>query len=302
MNRSVVVIGNFDGVHRAHVEVLKRARERAAGRPVVVVTFWPHPIHVLRPDVAPKLLTSLDDRIELLKEAGASEVRVVQFNRDVSTWTPDEFVSRVVLPLRPLLVVVGEDFRFGVRASGTVAHLRELGAAQSPGHEFEVECVSLVRVGEAKAGSTSIRTALDAGDVEAAATQLGRPFRVRGVVVMGDQRGRELGFPTANLPVPPEMAVPADGVYAGWLRRVDRPYEVMPAAISVGTNPTFDGVERRVESYVLDRDDLELYGVTIVVDFVARLRGQVKYEGIGPLVTQIHRDVATTRVALGLES
>ncbi|HSN43187.1 MAG TPA: bifunctional riboflavin kinase/FAD synthetase [Propionibacteriaceae bacterium] len=300
MNRSVVVIGNFDGVHRGHIEVLQRARERAAGRPLIVVTFWPHPIHVLRPDVAPKLLTSLDDRIELLKDAGATEVRVVQFNRDVSTWAPDEFVARILLPLNPLLIVVGEDFRFGVRASGTVAHLRELGASQPPGHEFQVESLSLVRLGDAKAGSTLIRAALDAGDVESAARQLGRPFRVRGVVVMGDQRGRELGFPTANLPVPPEMAMPADGVYAGWLRRVDNVHQVLPAAVSVGTNPTFDGVERRVESYVLDRDDLELYGVTIAVDFVARLRGQIRFDGIGPLVAQMHQDVATTRVALGL--
>lgn len=289
-----MVIGNFDGVHTGHAEVLRHAQSLAPDQPVVVVTFWPHPMHVLRPEQAPRLLTGLADRISLLKRAGAQQVRVVQFTRDVSTWSPEEFVSRVITPLDPSHVVVGENFRFGYRAAGTVETLRELGKER-----FAVEAIALVRVDGESTCSTLVRTALDAGDVELAAKHLGRLFRVQGVVVMGDQRGRELGFPTANLPVPAGMAVPADGVYAGWLTRLDDPAaEPLPAAISVGSNPTFQGLERRVETYVLDRTDLELYGVEIAVDFVARLRGQITFTGIEGLITQMDADVARTREVL----
>lgn len=294
MTRSVVVIGNFDGVHTGHVEVLRHAQSLAPDQPVVVVTFWPHPMHVLRPEQAPRLLTGLADRISLLKKAGAAQVRVVQFTRDVSTWSPEEFVARVLTPLDPSHVVVGENFRFGYRATGTVDTLRQLGEGR-----FAVDAIALVRVDGESTCSTLVRTALDAGDVELAAKHLGRMFRVQGVVVMGDQRGRELGFPTANLPVPAGMAVPADGVYAGWLTRLDDPAaEPMPAAISVGSNPTFQGLERRVETYVLDRTDLELYGVEIAVDFVARLRGQITFTGIDGLITQMDADVARTKEVL----
>ncbi|MFC6357710.1 bifunctional riboflavin kinase/FAD synthetase [Luteococcus peritonei] len=294
MDESVVVIGNFDGVHTGHAEVLAHAQSLAPELPLVVVTFWPHPMRVLRPEQAPRLLTGLNDRIRLLKAAGAAEVRVVQFTRDTSTWSPAEFVERILLPLRPAHVVVGENFRFGYRATGTVETLRELGQGR-----FQVEAMGLVAVEGEKTCSTLIRTALDSGEVELAARHLGRTFRVRGVVVVGDQRGRELGFPTANLPVPPDMAVPADGVYAGWLTVLDEPGAgPMPAAISVGSNPTFQGLERRVESYVLDRTDLELYGHQIAVDFVARLRGQITFTGIDALVEQMEADVARTRELL----
>lgn len=297
MASSVVVIGNFDGVHGGHVEVLRHAATLAPGLPVVVVTFWPHPMRVLRPEQAPKLLTDLPERLRLLKAAGAQEVRVVQFTRDVSTWSPEEFVARVIDPLDPSHVVVGENFRFGYRASGTVETLAQLGAGR-----FEVDAMPLVHIDGESTCSTLVRKALEEGDVALAATHLGRSFRVQGVVVMGDQRGRDLGFPTANLPVPPGMAVPADGVYAGWLTRLDetgaRP---MPAAISVGSNPTFQGLERRVETNVLDRKDLELYGVEIAVDFVERLRGQITFSGIEALVAQMEADVARTRGILGVE-
>lgn len=290
---TVVAIGNFDGVHSGHRQVLVEARAARPGLPVIAVTFWPHPMVILRPDAAPELLCDLSERIELLRAAGADEVRVVEFTRRVAEWTPEEFVERVLLPLHPSAIVVGENFRFGHKAAGTVATLRELGAGV-----FEVKELPLVS--DASAYSSSrIRRALDDGDVEAATGILGRPFRYTGIVVMGDQRGRTLGYPTANLTVPETHACPADGVYAGWLTCLDKPgAEPMPAAISVGTNPTFDGVERRVETYVLDRTDLELYGCRIGVDFVTRLRGQVKFSALDDLIVQMDADIVAARQVL----
>jgi len=290
---TVVAIGNFDGVHSGHRQVLAEARAARPGLPVVAVTFWPHPMLVLRPDAAPELLCDLPERIELLRSAGADEVRVVEFTRRVAEWTPEEFVERVLLPLHPSAVVVGENFRFGHRAAGTVDTLRELGAGV-----FDVVALPLMSDDSAYS-SSRIRRALDDGDVEAAAEILGRPFRYTGIVVMGDQRGRTLGFPTANLTVPETHACPADGVYAGWLTCLDTPgAEPMAAAISVGTNPTFDGVERRVETYVIDRTDLELYGVRIGVDFVARLRGQVKFSSLDDLIVQMDADIVAAKQLL----
>ena len=290
---TVVAIGNFDGVHSGHRQVLAEARAARPGLPVVAVTFWPHPMLVLRPDAAPELLCDLPERIELLRSAGADEVRVVEFTRRVAEWTPEEFVERVLVPLHPSAVVVGENFRFGHRAAGTVDTLRELGAGV-----FDVVALPLMSDDSAYS-SSRIRRALDDGDVEAAAEILGRPFRYTGIVVMGDQRGRTLGFPTANLTVPETHACPADGVYAGWLTCLDTPgADPMAAAISVGTNPTFDGVERRVETYVIDRTDLELYGVRIGVDFVARLRGQVKFSSLDDLIVQMDADIVAAKQLL----
>lgn len=294
MTRTVVVIGNFDGVHVGHRSVLREAT-RGVDLPLVVVTFWPHPVTVLRPEMAPKLLTDLRSRIELLKQAGAHEVRVVQFNREVSALSPAQFVDRFLMPLNPARVVVGENFRFGNRAAGDVHTLAELGAGR-----FEVAALPLELVDEEISCSSGIRDLLAEGDVAEAARHLGRAFRFRGVVVVGDQRGRELGFPTANLSVPSDMAVPADGVYAGWVTRLDEPGAgPMAAAISVGTNPTFDGVDHRVESYVIGRTDLELYGAEIAVDFVELLRGQVKFTGIEDLIAQMNLDVEKARRILG---
>jgi riboflavin kinase / FMN adenylyltransferase len=292
---SVVAIGNFDGVHLGHREVLATARALRPGAPLVAVTFWPHPMFVLRPDAAPELLCDLPERIELLRRAGADEVRVVEFSRRVADWTPREFVEHVLAPLHPATVVVGENFRFGRGARGTVDTLRELGAGT-----FDV--VALPLVSDVSALSSSrVRRSLDEGDVEAAARVLGRPFRYAGIVVMGDQRGRTLGYPTANLTVPAGHACPADGVYAGWLSCLEKPEaEPMAAAISVGTNPTFDGVERRVETYVLDRTDLELYGCRIGVDFMTRLRGQVKFDSLDDLIVQMDADVVATRTVLAV--
>lgn len=294
MTETVVVIGNFDGVHTGHQRVLAEA-VRDVDHPLVVVTFWPHPVTVLRPGSAPKLLSDLRSRIDLLKQAGAHEVRVIRFGDEVANLSPAEFVERFLAPLHPVRIVVGENFRFGRGASGDVDTLAALGEGR-----FEVRPLPLSAIDDEISCSTGIRQLLAEGDVATAAQHLGRPFRFRGVVVVGDQRGRELGFPTANLIVPRDMIVPADGVYAGWLTNLDEPgTEPMPAAISVGTNPTFDGADHRVESYVLDRTNLELYGSEIAVDFVARLRGQVRFDGIDALIAQMGDDVAATRRALG---
>ena len=291
----VVVIGNFDGVHRGHAELIRVAQASEPGAPLVVVTFWPHPMSVIRPDQAPLLLTSLERRIELLKEAGAASVVVVEFTAQVASWSPAQFVDTVLRPLHPARIVVGENFRFGFRAAGTAATLAELGR-----DEFTVQALPLVTDGTQPSSSTLIRHAVAEGDFGRVRELSDHPFRFSGIVVRGDRRGHELGFPTANVAVKPGMAVPADGVYAGWVTRLDGDHPRWPAAISVGTNPTFDGVERRVEAYVLDRDDLELYDVEIAIDFYARLRGQVKYSGLEALITQMHADVEEARHLLHL--
>ncbi|WP_134767448.1 bifunctional riboflavin kinase/FAD synthetase [Nocardioides sp. 1609] len=294
---SAVTIGNFDGVHRGHRAVIARARERAAalGVPLVAVTFDPHPMAVLRPDHAPTMLTTLEERAVLLAEVGVDHVLALPFDLAMAGWTPQEFVDRVLVgDLRARAVVVGANFRFGHRAAGDVAFL--VAAGQAAG--FEAVGVELDG-GPQVWSSTYVRTCLAAGDVAGAAEALGRPFSVRGVVVRGDQRGRELGYPTANVPTGGLTAAPADGVYAGWLHRADTG-ETFPTAISVGTNPTFDGDRyRRVEGYVLDRTDLELYGVEVEVSFVDRLRGMVAFDGIDALVEQMADDVRRAREVLG---
>jgi len=298
LGRTVVTIGNFDGVHLGHQHVITRAREVArgldGGRPVVAVTFDPHPIAVLRPEHAPPTLTTVETRVELLSAVGVDHVLVLPFDREVAGWTPERFVTEILVDaLHAQAVVVGANFRFGNRAAGDVATLHELGAA----HDFTAEGIALDG-GPQVWSSTYVRNCLAAGDVEGAAEALGRPFTVRGPVVKGDQRGRELGFPTANVPTTGIHAAPADGVYAGWLRRC-ADTEALPAAISVGTNPTFEGErERRVESYVLDRDDLELYGVEVEVSFVARIRGMVRFNSVEGLVTQMRDDCDRARALL----
>ena len=298
LGRTVVVIGNFDGVHLGHQHVIGRARERAEaeGLRVVAVTFDPHPMAVLRPDHAPLTLTDLETRAGLLARAGADDVFVIRFSREIAAWTPEEFIERILVDgLHARHVVVGANFRFGHRAAGDVATLT--GAGESGG--FEVEGIALDG-GPQVWSSTYVRTCLTAGDVEGAAEALGRPYSVAGEVVEGDRRGRDLGFPTANVPVR-DLAVPADGVYAGWLRVLDDGGEPLPAAISVGTNPTFDGVrDRRVEAYVLDRTDLELYGRPVEIAFVARIRGMVRFDGVDELVATIRDDVTRTRELLGV--
>ncbi|HET9859519.1 MAG TPA: bifunctional riboflavin kinase/FAD synthetase [Nocardioidaceae bacterium] len=300
LGRTAVTIGNFDGVHLGHQHVIRRAREVADDvgvENVVAVTFDPHPIAVLRPEHAPPTLTTIETRTAQLAAAGVDDVLVVPFTRDLADWAPERFIEEILVDtLHAKAVVVGANFRFGSRASGDVATLREAGAT----HDFVTEGIPLDG-GPQVWSSTYIRNCIAAGDVAGAAEALGHPFTVRGEVVKGDQRGRELGFPTANVPTYGMQSAPADGVYAGWLRRLDDDSEPMPAAISVGTNPTFAGVrERRVESYVLDRDDLELYGVPVEVSFVARLRGMVKFDSIDDLVQTMYDDAARAHLALGV--
>lgn len=301
IGRSVVTLGNFDGVHRGHRAVLATAVARAAALRLtsVAVTFDPHPIAVLRPHLAPPMISSVNQRLDLLDGAGIDAVLIIEFTTEFAAQTPEDFVGDVFVDaLRADLVIVGEDTRFGVRNSGTVDTLRGLGDRMG----FAV--IALEDIGEGGRWSSSrARQLLAEGDVRAAAEVLGRPHRVDGIVVHGDHRGRLLGFPTANLGGEIEGMVPADGVYAGWLTRLDlEPSSgdrVLPAAISIGTNPTFHGVGRRVEGYVLDRTDLELYGERIAYEFVTRLRPTLTFDAIEPLVDQMNEDVAECRSVLG---
>lgn len=291
VERSVVTVGVFDGVHRGHRHVISwvvgRARELGASS--VVVTFDPHPMSVVRPELAPPMLSSLEHRLELLADLHVDGVLVLPFTKELSLLSPEQFVRTVLVDaLHAVEVHVGENFRFGHRAAGDVAVLTGLGSA----YGFEVSPVPLAGNG-ARWSSTHVRECLAEGDVRGAADALGHAHRVEGPVVEGDKRGRELGYPTANLDVDDHRAVPADGVYAGWLVRADG--ERLPAAISIGTNPTFEGTNRRVEAYALDRDDLELYGEHVAVDFVERLRDTLRFDGVEALVEQIGRDVERAR-------
>ena len=294
--RSVVAIGVFDGVHVGHRAIVARAvaAAKAFGASSVVVTFDPHPAVVVRPDAAPLLLGDVEARLALLASLDVDATLVLPFDREMSSWTAEEFVQRLLVDcLHVRRVVVGENFRFGNRALGDVALLRQLGGAG----DFDVEAVSLVGGADDAVSSTLIRGLIADGDVTAAADALGRPYGISGVVVRGDARGRELGFPTANIALPPGIAVPADGVYAGWLVRADG--SRWPAAISVGTNPTFDGVDRRVEAYALDVE-FDLYGERITIEFAERLRGMERFAGVDELVAQMRKDVEAVRAAVPL--
>lgn len=293
--RSVVTIGVFDGVHLGHQRIVARAAELAHARGLrsVIITFDPHPDEVVRPGTHPPLLSSPKRRADLLSGLGADAVIVLPFTLELSRMSPDEFVQSILVErLHAAIVIVGENFRFGHRARGDVALLQELGEK----YDFTAEGVPLVADGEA-ISSTVIRERLAEGDVEAAAESLGRPHRVEGVVVRGHQRGRALGFPTANLESLPFTAIPADGVYAGWLVCDSDRYPGFrwPAAISIGTNPTFEGEERTVEAYALDRDDLDLYGEHMAVDFVARIRDTLRFDSIDALVAEMRHDVDRAR-------
>ena len=294
---SVVTIGEFDGVHRGHQYIVARAAElgRERGLPVVAITFDPHPDEVVRPGSHPPLLCSARRRAELLAGLGVDAVCVLPFTLEFSRLDPDEFVRAVLVDkLHAAAVVVGEDFRFGHRARGDVQLLDKLGEK----YDYTVEGRPLLVSDHATISSTAIRRLLEAGDVAEAAKALGRPHRVEGVVVRGQQRGRQLGFPTANVESPPHTAIPADGIYAGWLATLDESGQETnrwPAAISIGTNPTFDGQTRTVEAYALDRTDLDLYGLHAAIDFDTRLRGTQRFDSVEALVEQMHRDVDQAR-------
>jgi riboflavin kinase/FMN adenylyltransferase len=302
---SVVTVGVFDGVHRGHQHTIGRAAQRGVelGLPVAAVTFDPNPVEVVRPGLHPLILTAIDRRVQLLGDAGADAVLVQQFTEELSKQAPEQFVvDFLVRGLHAAAVVVGRNFRYGHRAAGDLTMLERLGSE----HGFSVEGLDLVVQHTGPVSSTYIRDLIQSGDVTGAARALGRPHRVEGVVVVGDKRGRELGFPTANLDVAPYTAVPADGIYAGWLLAAggvpgaaSGGPQRLPAAISIGTNPTFDGIERRVEAYALDRTDLELYGEHVGVDFAERLRETLKFDSAGALVEQMHVDVRRARALVG---
>jgi len=266
-----VAVGTFDGVHRGHLRVIAAARE--AGLRTSVVTFDPHPRAVLGGDV--ELLATLERRLELLADAGAEDVLVLQFDEALAALTADEFAERMLHGIGAEIVAAGETFRFGRGREGDLDLLDRLG--------FDVRRVPLVE----NVSSSRVRELVHAGELERAATLLGRPPEVEGVVVRGDGRGRELGFPTANLDVPGGRPVPPGGVYAGWTR--DR-----RGAVSIGTNPHFDGVERRVEAHLLDFDG-DLYGERLVVELWSPIREQRRFGSLEELVAAIGDDVERTR-------
>ncbi|MER5796165.1 bifunctional riboflavin kinase/FAD synthetase [Streptomyces sp. NPDC001980] len=299
--RSVVTIGSYDGVHRGHQLIIRHAVDRARelGIPAVVVTFDPHPSEVVRPGSHPPLLAPHHTRAELMADLGVDAVLILPFTTEFSKLSAADFVVKVLVDkLHAKAVVEGPNFRFGHKAAGNVEFLIEQGKV----YDFEVEVVDLFVRGEAGGGvpfsSTLTRRLVAEGDMAGAREILGRPHRVEGVVVRGAQRGRELGFPTANVETLPHTAIPADGVYAGYLHAQG---EVMPAAISVGTNPQFDGTERTVEAYAIDRVGLDLYGLHVAVDFLAYVRGQAKFDSLDALLEQMAEDVKRCRELVAAE-
>ena len=293
--RCVVTIGVFDGVHRGHQRIIGRAVALAAERGVlsVVLTFDPHPSEILRPGSHPALLTGTRAKAELLEALGVDVMCVVPFTKEFSRLTPDAFVHEVLVErLHVSAVVIGDNFRYGAKGAGDVDALRAAGHRLG----FAVEGVALEGTGEATYSSTYVRALIDAGEVRAAAEVLGREHRIEGLVVRGDQRGREIGYPTANLSLLPWSAVPADGIYAGHLVRGSA---MLPAAISIGTNPTFAGRERRVEAFVLDFDG-DLYGERVAASFTERLRPMVRFATVEGLVAQMDQDVQRTREILSV--
>ncbi|MDQ4502710.1 bifunctional riboflavin kinase/FAD synthetase [Sinomonas sp. ASV322] len=306
---AAVTVGNFDGVHRGHQQVLAQLERtaRESGSKTVAVTFDPHPAQVHRPDTAPDLIMGIEDRIAALLAFGLDAVLVLHYTLEFAQQTAEEFVKNVFVDgLRASAVVVGHDVRFGRGNTGDLRTMEELGRK----HGFDVVVVEEFTEKdpeptepaddgeERRCSSTWVREALDRGDVRTAAEILGRPHAIHGEVVHGAARGRALGFPTANLAHDSIGHIPADGIYAGWL--LDAAGTRWPAAISVGSNPTFAGVARQVEAHVLDRpdespDDFDLYGQNVVVEFVERLRGMVAYRGPEALVEQMKVDVDQAR-------
>ena len=294
---SVVTLGNFDGVHRGHQQVLTRLAEtaRSRGAQAVAITFDPHPAMIHRPETAPAQIMGLADRLDTMAACGLDAVLVMPYSLALAQQTPEEFVRSVFVDtLRAAAVVIGHDVRFGRDNSGDLGTMQELGAQLG----FDVLVIDEYG-GDRRCSSTWVREALARGDVATAAEVLGRPHHMRGTVVHGASRGRKLGFPTANLATDATGFIPDDGVYAGWL--TDEAGTRWPAAVSVGSNPTFEGVSRQVEAYVIDRpatepvEAFDLYGQNVVVEFVSRLRGMVAYTGPEALMKQMALDVEQAR-------
>jgi riboflavin kinase / FMN adenylyltransferase len=290
-SRVVVTIGVFDGVHAGHRQVLAIGRRIANDLAVtfVAATFDPPPKQFFNLENYRGLLTLPSRRAKLLSDNGADQVKILKFDKQMSEMAPESFIKDVIVgEIAAKVVVVGSNFRFGKESAGSIETLRDF----STKYDFEVHVVELV--GDTQTwSSTRIRTALVNGEVAHAAEMLGRPHRITGEVVHGDHRGRELGFPTANLDIEGELLIPQDGVYAGLLT-LDG--EVHPTAVSIGTNPTFEGViGRRVEAYVLDKAGLDLYGKTADLDFLVHIRGMAAFNSIDDLLIAMNSDVIKAR-------
>ena len=287
---NVVVIGVFDGVHKGHQQLLNRAKEIADGRPIVALTFDPHPTTVFAPDKAPTMLTTLADRVELLKIHNADQVAVMKFNEKFAAMSPEDFVSTVLVnQLHASTVIVGKNFTYGHKAAGNVESLIKAGLQNN----FTVDAQELKADTEV-ISSSRIRKLVIEGKVEEARELLSRPHRLDGVVVHGEKRGREIGYPTANLGNLEGQTIPADGVYAGWLTVG---INFWPAAISIGTNPTFEGERgRQVEAYALDQEGLELYDKNASIEFGWYLRPTLKFDSLDELLVQMKQDCEKARV------
>jgi riboflavin kinase/FMN adenylyltransferase len=286
---SVVTIGFFDGVHRGHQTLIRRAVTEAEDRGVrsVAVTFDRHPAEVVRPGSQPRYLQSRDRKVAALVDQGVDLVLVLAFDLERSRQPAEEFIETVLGgPLQARKVIVGTNFRFGHKATGDVVMLADHGTSLG----YETEAVSLLHLGDTPISSSEIRQHLEAGDVAWAAEALGRPFVVEGAVVRGDGRGRSIGVPTANVQIDERMQVPSGGVYAAWATVVGE-REPHPAVVNIGTRPTFGGETVTVEAHLLD-GERDLYGIRLVVAFVERLRDERRFDGVDELVTQIHRDIA----------
>jgi riboflavin kinase/FMN adenylyltransferase len=286
---NVVVIGVFDGVHKGHQQLLNRAKEIADGRTIVALTFDPHPTTVFAPDKAPTMLTTLADRVELLKIHNADQVAVMKFNEKFAAMSPEDFVSTVLVnQLHASTVIVGKNFTYGHKAAGNVESLIKAGLQNN----FTVDAQELKADTEV-ISSSRIRKLVIEGKVEEARELLSRPHRLDGVVVHGEKRGREIGYPTANLGNIEGQTIPADGVYAGWLTVG---INFWPAAISIGTNPTFEGERgRQVEAYALDQEGLELYDKNASIEFGWYLRPTLKFDGLEELLDQMKKDCDKAR-------
>jgi riboflavin kinase/FMN adenylyltransferase len=286
---SVVVIGVFDGVHKGHQLLLNRAKEIANGRSIIALTFDPHPTTVFAPDKAPTLLTTLADRVELLKIHNADQVAVLKFNEKFAAMSPDDFVKDILVKqLHASTVIVGKNFTYGHKAAGNTESLIKSGQE----HNFTVDVQELKSDSEI-ISSSRIRSLVVEGKVDKARELLSRPHRLDGVVVHGEKRGREIGYPTANLGQIDGQTIPADGVYAGWLTVG---INFWPAAISIGTNPTFEGARgRQVEAYALDQEGLELYDKNASIEFGWYLRPTLKFDTLDELLVQMRKDCEKAR-------
>lgn len=283
----VVAIGIFDGVHAGHQQIIANAKHHGD---VTMITFDPHPVSVVAPDRTPSLLLPLADRITLLKDAGATSVEVIKFTKEFSQLTADQFIEEILVGrFAAEHVVIGENFNFGFKAQGTPKYLAEIG----PKYGFGVTVVKLAENRGSTISSTRIRSLIIDGQIERANELLTRNFYLTGPVVHGEKRGREIGYPTANIGLDPLATIPADGVYAGWLTVGENKW---PAAISIGTNPTFPGVRgRQVEAYALDQNDLDLYDKVAKLEFGFRLRDTLKFDGLDPLLAQMKKDCDRAR-------